>query len=192
MSEAAHSAEQAPACMTQRGSCAVLLTQTRVAGKYCGGLLPAAKVVTHIMELEQILSGGLSVPPREYSPLALAFIGDAVYELFVRAHVLAEANASAHVLHRKAVTYVKAHAQAEAAKKLMECLNDDEMAVFKRGRNAKSSTVPKNADVTDYRYATALEALLGYLFLSGETMRLNELMAMAYDCGAPHAENDSG
>lgn len=142
------------------------------------------------MELEQILPKGLSAPPREYSPLALAFIGDAVYELFVRARVLAEANASANALHRKAVAYVKAHAQAAAAKELMESLSEDEMAVFKRGRNAKSSTVPKNANVTDYRYATALEALFGYLFLSGETGRLNELMAMAYDCGEPHAESE--
>lgn len=132
------------------------------------------------MDITQIVPDGLSVSPREYSPLALAFIGDAVYEVFVRARVLAEANTSANTLHKKAISYVKAAAQARAAKALIDTLNEDELAAFKRGRNAKSATVPKNADLTDYRYATGLEALFGYLYLSGESERLNELMMMAY------------
>lgn len=132
------------------------------------------------MDITKIVPDGLSVSPREYSPLALAFIGDAVYEVFVRARVLAEANTGAHTLHTKAIAYVKAAAQAKAAKKLMDAFTEDELAVFKRGRNAKSATVPKNADVTDYRYATALETLFGYLYLSGETARLNELMKEAF------------
>ena len=132
------------------------------------------------MDITQIVPDGLSVSPREYSPLALAFIGDAVYEVFVRARVLAEANTSANTLHKKAIAYVKASAQARAAKALIDTLNEDELAAFKRGRNAKSATVPKNADLTDYRYATGLEALFGYLYLSGKSERLNELMMMAY------------
>ena len=132
------------------------------------------------MDITQIVPDGLSVSPREYSPLALAFIGDAVYEVFVRARVLAEANTSANMLHKKAIAYVKAAAQARAAKALLDTLTEDELAAFKRGRNAKSATVPKNADLTDYRYATGLEALFGYLYLSGESERLNELMMMAY------------
>lgn len=132
------------------------------------------------MDITQIVPDGLSASPREYSPLALAFIGDAVYEVFVRAHVLAEANTSANTLHKKAIAYVKAAAQARAAKALLDTLTEDELAAFKRGRNAKSATVPKNADLTDYRYATGLETLFGYLYLSGESERLNELMMMAY------------
>ncbi len=132
------------------------------------------------MDITQIVPDGLSTSPREYSPLALAFIGDAVYEVFVRARVLAEANTSANTLHKKAIAYVKAAAQARAAKALLDILTEDELAAFKRGRNAKSATVPKNADLTDYRYATGLEALFGYLYLSGESERLNELMMMAY------------
>lgn len=100
--------------------------------------------------------------------------------MFVRAKILLLANASANTLHKKAISYVKAEAQAFAAKQLMDSFTDDEMAVFKRGRNAKSATVPKHADVTDYRYATALEALFGYLYLNGEDERLNQLMQAAY------------
>lgn len=132
------------------------------------------------MDISHIVPDGLAVSPREYSPLALAFIGDAVYEVFVRARILAEANTSANVLHKKAIAYVKAGAQAVAAKKMMATLTEDELAAFKRGRNAKSATVPKNADVTDYRYATALEALFGYLYLSGKTELLNKRMEEAY------------
>ena len=133
------------------------------------------------MNLSDILSDGLAAPVQEYSPLALAFAGDAVYEVFVRAKVLAQANASANTLHKKAICYVKAEAQAAAAKQLIEFLNEDELAVFKRGRNAKSATVPKHANVTDYRYATALEALFGYLYLSNKTERLNQLLQKTFD-----------
>ena len=133
------------------------------------------------MYISDIVLEGLSVSPREYSPLALAFIGDAVYEVYVRARILAEANTSANTLHKKAIGYVKASAQAVAAKQMMETLSDDELAAFKRGRNAKSATVPKNADVTDYRYATALEALFGYLYLSGENELLNKRMQEAFE-----------
>lgn len=133
------------------------------------------------MNIFEILPDGLTISPREYSPLALAFIGDAIYEVFVRAKVLAQANTSANALHKKAIIYVKAEAQAIAAKQLIECLNEEELAAFKRGRNAKSSTIPKHADVTDYRYATALEALFGYLYLSNEKERLNQLMQNAFD-----------
>ena len=132
------------------------------------------------MDIQTILPQGSAISPREYSPLALAFIGDAVYEVYVRAQVLSEANTSAHILHKKAIAYVKAEAQATAAKVIMEQLSEDEMAIFKRGRNAKSATVPKHANVSDYRHATALEALFGYLYLSGETERLTELMQVAY------------
>ncbi len=118
---------------------------------------------------------------RAYSPLALAFIGDAVYESFVRTKILLKANTSAHKLHKRAVCYVKAHAQSEASKGLMPHLTPEEEEIFKRGRNAHSGTVPKNADVTEYRAATGFEALIGYLYLTGQADRLDFLMQEAYN-----------
>lgn len=118
---------------------------------------------------------------RSYSPLALAFVGDAVYEAFIRTKILLEANTSAHKLHRKAVAFVRAGAQSVAIKALLPLLTAEEEEVFKRGRNAHSASVPKNADVTEYRAATGFEALLGYIYLLGQTDRLNFLMEEAYN-----------
>ncbi len=115
-----------------------------------------------------------------YSPLALAFVGDAVYEEFIRTKVLLLANTSANKLHKKAVAFVKASAQSKAMLALLPHLSPEEEAVFKRGRNAHSGSVPKNADVTEYRAATGFETLMGYLFLIGEKDRLYELMEMSY------------
>lgn len=108
------------------------------------------------------------------NPLQLALIGDGVYEVFIRNYILSTDNQlSAHKIHKKAITYVKAKSQADIIHKLEEELTEDEFYVFKRGRNAKSATVPKNADVRDYRMATGFEALTGYLYLSGNKERLN-------------------
>jgi ribonuclease-3 family protein len=120
--------------------------------------------------------------PSQLSPLALAYIGDGVYELFVRTRVIEEhENMPAHKLHKKTVQYVKAHAQANSIEALLSHLTEDETAVYKRGRNTKSYTTPKNADMADYRKATGFEALIGFLYLSGENERLNELMKIAYE-----------
>lgn len=114
---------------------------------------------------------------RQLNPLVLAFLGDAVFELVVRSILVRENNQlSAHKLHVKAISYVKAHAQSEAMKKIMELLNDEELTVFKRGRNTKSATVPKNADVQEYRTATGFETLVGYLYITGQEQRLQELL----------------
>lgn len=118
---------------------------------------------------------------RGYSPLALAFVGDAVYEEFIRTKVLLRANMSANKLHREAVYFVKASAQSAAAKELLPILTAEEEEIFKRGRNAHSSSVPKHAEITDYRAATGFEALLGYLYLTAQTDRLTELMQQAYN-----------
>lgn len=118
---------------------------------------------------------------RGYSPLALAFIGDAVYENFIRTKIVLQANASANKLHKKAVSFVRAHAQSEASKALASLLTADEEEIFKRGRNAHSASVPKNADVTEYRAATGLETLIGYLYLTGQADRLDFLMKEAYN-----------
>ena len=118
---------------------------------------------------------------KNFSPLALAFMGDAVYEEFVRTKVLLRANTSANKLHREAVHYVKASAQSAAIAALLSELSEEEETIFKRGRNAHSPSVPKNADVTEYRAATGFEALLGFLHLSGQTDRLLDLMEKAYE-----------
>ncbi len=121
-------------------------------------------------------------PPNQYAPLPLAYIGDAVYEVYVRTRLIAEhPDMAAHKLHVHSIKYVKAHAQSNSIHAMLPILTDDETAVFRRGRNAKSPTVPKNADLSDYRYATGLEALFGYLYLADEKDRLNELMAFAYE-----------
>lgn len=110
---------------------------------------------------------------RALSPMTLAFVGDAVYGLLVRER-LAEVNRPAGELHRLSVTYVKAASQAEAFKKILTQLTENEISVFKRGRNAHTS-VPKSASVADYHTATGVEALFGYLHLSGNHTRIRQL-----------------
>ena len=116
------------------------------------------------------------VDVRTFSPLTLAYIGDAVYDLIVRSVVVERANASANKLHQKTTKYVKASAQAAMILALQGELSEEEEAVFKRGRNAKSYTVAKNASMTDYRNATGFEALVGYLYLTGQNARILELV----------------
>ncbi len=121
-----------------------------------------------------------SFTPKEaksLNPLQLAFIGDGVYELFIRSHVLFEnTELNVHKLHKEAVNYVKAHGQSEIIKAIEKELTEEEYYIFKRGRNAKSATVPKNADVTEYRYATGFEALVGYLYLTDKNERLKYVL----------------
>lgn len=133
------------------------------------------------MDIKMILKDGEKVSPREYSPLTLAFMGDAVFESFIRAKVICEANASANTLHRRAVGFVNCKSQADAAFAFLDTLTEEELAVFKRGRNAKTFTVPKNAQMSDYHAATGFEALIGWLYLSGEEKRACELMEFAYN-----------
>lgn len=114
--------------------------------------------------------------PLEMQPLALAFIGDAVYEVFVRDYVIEKGYRTINEMHKQAIKYVRAKSQSVAVKVLNEELSETEQNVVRRGRNAHPHTVPKNADIGDYRYATALEALIGYLYLSGDTERLQYIM----------------
>ncbi len=108
---------------------------------------------------------------RTYSPLALAYMGDAVYDLVFRTAVVQKGNTSAHKLHIQATRYVKAPAQAELADAIMEDLTADELAVYKRGKNAKPYTMAKNATLIEYKKATGLEALMGYLYLTDQMER---------------------
>ena len=109
---------------------------------------------------------------RAYSPLTLAYIGDAIYDLVIRSVVVERANRSANDLHKKTTRYVKAEAQAKMILALLEELTEEEEAVYKRGRNAKSYTTAKNASMSDYRKATGFEALMGFLYLTNQMDRL--------------------
>ena len=114
---------------------------------------------------------------KSLNPLQLAFVGDGVYELYIRSCVLSSnRELNVHKLHKEVVNYVKAHGQSEIIKALMDALTEEELYIFKRGRNAKSATVPKNADVTEYRYATGFEAVVGYLYLTDQQERLHFIL----------------
>lgn len=114
-----------------------------------------------------------------YSPLVLAFLGDAVYELYIRSLIVSEGNAPVHKLHKRSITYVKAKAQSDTIHRLMDLLSEEEQNIVRRGRNAKSGTIPKNADVTEYKYATGFETLLGYLYLKRDFTRLLQLLRIS-------------
>ena len=116
---------------------------------------------------------------RSFSPLTLAYIGDAVYEIVIRTIIVEKGNAPVNKLHHKASSLVKAVAQKEAMEKILPLLTEEEEAVYKRGRNAKSYTSAKNASVIDYRIATGFEALMGFLYLMGRNERMLELVKIA-------------
>ena len=118
---------------------------------------------------------------RLYSPLVLAYIGDAVYEVHIRKHLLKNGNQPVEKLHKAATRFVKASAQAAAAEYLLPQWTDEEQDIYRRGRNAKSHTIPKNADPGDYRKATGFEAVCGWLSLKGDTERLQWLMESAVE-----------
>lgn len=121
-------------------------------------------------------------PARQMSANALAFVGDAVYDLYIRTRMATMHQAStAHALHQRATGYVKAAAQAKIAKQLFGELTEEEQDVFKRGRNAKSHTIPKNADLQEYRHATGFEAVMGYLHMCGNSERLGVLLQKAVE-----------
>ncbi len=120
--------------------------------------------------------------PQLSSPLTLAFIGDAVWEVYVRSRIIEEKpNMPVNKLHREAVRFVKAHGQCVAFEAIKDELSENEFSAYKRGRNANSHTVSKNASLADYRHATGFEALLGYVYMSNSAERLNELMEKAYN-----------
>ena len=109
---------------------------------------------------------------KQFSPLTLAFLGDAVYSLLVREMLLKTANRPTNALHKESIKLVNANCQAEMIKKVLPLLTEEEDAIFKRGRNAHSGHVPKNQSDADYRYATGLETLYGYLYLIGDFERI--------------------
>ncbi|MBE6825180.1 MAG: ribonuclease III [Ruminococcaceae bacterium] len=112
------------------------------------------------------------------SPLTLAFVGDSVYDLLVRQHLVSLANRPVKELNQMKVTLVNCKSQADSMKVIMDSLSSDELDVFKRGRNVKVNTPSKHSSIADYHAATGLEALFGYLYLSGNTDRIKELFML--------------
>ncbi len=113
------------------------------------------------------------------NPLKLAYLGDAVYEAYIRTYIISKFVMTPNEMSKMAVKYVKASAQAKIALKLQPELTEEEWTIIKRGRNQKSGSVPKNAVLSDYKYATGFEALIGYLYLVGEKERIYEIISKA-------------
>lgn len=112
------------------------------------------------------------------SPIVLAYIGDSIYEVYIRRYILGKnKDCKVNDLHKKSTKYVKAKAQADAILGLRDFLSEEEWAVVKRGRNVKSHTTPKNAVLSDYKYATGYEALIGYLYMKNEIARVEEIVS---------------
>lgn len=116
---------------------------------------------------------------RMMNPVKLAYIGDVVYELYIRMYVIHVEKRGVNLLNKKTVSFVNAGAQARVARSLEEILTENEWMILKRGRNQKSLTPPKNANIGDYKYATGFESLIGYLYLMGETERVREIVMHA-------------
>ena len=111
------------------------------------------------------------------SPLTWAYVGDSVYELYIRTKLVNKTNLKPHELHIKAIQYVKAEAQAKILKDIYDKLTDDEKEIVRRGRNVQNHHLPKHSNVQEYMYATAFEALIGYLYLTKQQKRLKEILA---------------
>lgn len=121
----------------------------------------------------------LSRPEEEInllSPLTWAYIGDCVYDLYIRTNLVNHTNLKPHKLHMETIKYVKAKSQAKLLEKIQDQLTEEEKDIVRRGRNAESHHLPKNANVQEYRYATAYEALIGYLYLTKKEERLKEIL----------------
>lgn len=113
------------------------------------------------------------------SPLTWAYVGDAVYELYVRTNLVNKTKLKPHKLHIESIKYVKAKAQADILKEIMDKLTDDEKEIVRRARNAENHHLPKNAEPEDYMYSTAFEGLIGYLYLCKKDERLKEILEMS-------------
>ncbi|WP_265738526.1 Mini-ribonuclease 3 [Pseudalkalibacillus salsuginis] len=119
--------------------------------------------------------------PKQLKSSALAYIGDAVYEVYIRSYLLGKGEVKPHQLHKLSTSYVSAKAQASVILRMLgqQELTEEEQGVVRRGRNSKMGTIPKNTDIQTYRYGTAFEALIGFLYLSGSTERLDSLIERA-------------
>ena len=130
------------------------------------------------MELESMLFPlPPAKPPDQMNPIALAYIGDAIFEVYIRQCVLSKLNHRPNHLHRLTTRFVAAKSQARLLGEMLPILTEEELHVVKRGRNAKSGSAPKSAEMLEYRQSTAFECLIGYLYYTGRNERLRELLA---------------
>lgn len=113
---------------------------------------------------------------RMLHPLKLAYIGDAIYEIYIRRYLIENYKDKMNIIHKKSTKYVSAKAQADILRKIEEILTDEEKSVIRRGRNTKSNSVPKNTDISEYKYSTGFEALIGYLYLSKKIERIDQII----------------
>ena len=113
---------------------------------------------------------------REVSPSVLAYVGDAVFELYIRLYLISGSVGKSGGLHKTAIRHVRAKAQADASRILLPELNEEEMSIFRRGKNSNPASMAKNASPADYKYATGLEALIGYLYLTDQESRLDRIL----------------
>ena len=118
---------------------------------------------------------------KTYSPLTFAFVGDGIYSLVIRTIIAESGNVPVNKLHKETTALVQASAQASLAQMIFDDLTQEEQTIYKRGRNTKSASSAKNATIQDYRKATGLETLVGYLYLTGETQRMVELIKLGLD-----------
>lgn len=123
---------------------------------------------------------GEFLQPNSYGALTLAYIGDCVYEMYIRSYLISKGDSKVNALHKEATKFVCAKAQAEFYHKIEGILTEEEQAAFHRGRNTKSHP-PKNAEMSDYRLATGVETLLGHLYLKGENQRISQLMSYIFN-----------
>lgn len=125
--------------------------------------------------------GGGEVDIRTYSPLTLAYIGDAVFEVIIRTLIVEKGQRAANTLHKHTTKLVCAQAQAKMIDAVYECLTEEEQDIYRRGKNTKLHSTAKNASLADYRKATGFEALCGYLFLKDDTVRITQLVRQAIE-----------
>ena len=145
------------------------------------------------MSTQQRMSAALGYPvedPRQIPALNLAYVGDTIYDLYVRAYLIHTHPETVHNLHLLSARMVCAQGQARAFFALETQLTEEELSVYRRGRNAHSGTVPKNANVADYRVATGLETLLGHLWVLGREERIDQLMAIAVQANEEAGKED--
>ena len=127
-------------------------------------------------ELIEITKSGEDI--NQLSPLTWAYVGDAVYEMYIRTYLINKTNLKPHKLHIEAIKYVKAGAQSKALKEIMDNLSDEEKDIVRRGRNTENHHIAKNSTVEEYSHSTAFEALIGYLYLTKDIKRVKEIIEM--------------
>lgn len=118
---------------------------------------------------------------KSYSPLVLAYMGDCIFDLIIRTILISRGNRQTYKIHKESSTFVKAASQAALIESIADALTEEELAIYKRGRNATPHTVPKNANIMDYKKATGLEAVMGYLYMENNMVRALELVKLGFD-----------